>query len=221
MSIERRDFCEQVEFRSDGNRKITATGTAIRYNAISQDLGGFRERALPGVATKSIGEHDIRALANHDPNLLLGRLSSGTLRLHDDKDRLAYEIDLPDTTAGRDWGALIERGDISGSSFGFRTIKDSWDANDKGTVLRSLEEISIRDLGPVTFPAYEAATAEVALRCFADSHGFEYRSVVDAAQQGALATLLDPQTRDESPDDDGGEDDEPTAVVRPRIAWLY
>ena len=219
MSIERRDFLEKVEFRSDGKNQITATGTAIRYNAISHDLGGFRERAMPGVATKSIGEHDIRAMANHDPNQLLGRLSSGTLRLHDDNDRLAYEIDLPDTTTGRDWGVLIERGDINGSSFGFRMVRDSWDHNDKGTVLRSLEEIAIRDVGPVTFPAYDASSAEVALRSLADQTGLEFRSVVDAARQGALATLFDPQQRDEMPADDEGDNGPP--VVRPRISWLY
>jgi hypothetical protein len=39
-----------------------------------------------------------------------------------DDHGLHYEIDLPDTTLGTDVAELLRRGDISGSSLGFRNI---------------------------------------------------------------------------------------------------
>src|SRR5688572_16918348 len=65
------------------------------------------------------GTHDARALFNHDPNMLLGRAGAGTLRLSTDARGLRYEIDIPDTTVGRDVATSIARGDLAGSSFAF------------------------------------------------------------------------------------------------------
>ena len=56
----------------------------------------------------------MRALFNHERGALLGRTCSGTLRLSEDGTGLRYEIDLPDTTVGRDVAALLERGDLTG-----------------------------------------------------------------------------------------------------------
>jgi len=59
----------------------------------------------------------------------------------------------------------VKRGDITQTSFGFRTIKDEW--NEAGTE-RELIEAELRDVSPVTFPAYPqtkvSARAEEALR---------------------------------------------------------
>jgi HK97 family phage prohead protease len=191
MILERRTFLEPVEFRAVG-KTLTATGVAIRYNSTSKDLGGWYERALPSCAVKTVNERDIVALRDHDPSQLLGRVSSGTLRLDNGPDALRYEIDLPDTTAGRDTATLLERRDIVGSSFGFSNIvAPTWEKTDDGRALRSLVEIAIRDVGPVTFPAYEESSAEMALRSLADERGLELRSVMTAASAGRLATLLD------------------------------
>lgn len=185
-SMEVRNLIEDVEFRNEGNR-LLATGYAARFDALSQNLGGFVERIAPGAFAKTLQEADVRALFNHDPNMVLGRNKSGTLRMEEDSNGLAYEIDLPDTTLGRDVATLLERGDISGSSFGFRVIADDWAETRSGFPLRTLKEVALRDVGPVTYPAYVDSSS--ALRSFAEARSLDFDTVVEAAEANKLSDL--------------------------------
>lgn len=163
--LEVRTHSGPVEFRAEGDR-LMARGYAAVFDSLSHDLGGFVERLAPGAFDYVLAsDQDPVALANHDPNLLLGRRSAGTLRLETDSTGLSYEVDLPDTTVGRDWARLLERRDVVGSSFGFRVAPkgDRWGEDEDGRIVRTIESVShLRDVGPVTFPAY--AGSEAALR---------------------------------------------------------
>lgn len=106
---------------------------------------------------------DVRALFNHDPTMLLGRQSAGTLRLSVDSEGLPFEVDLPDTTVGRDIRILLDRGDLTGASFGW--IPGEYDTltRSEGGLIRSHTSIKrLVDVSVVTFPAYSGAS--VALR---------------------------------------------------------
>lgn len=169
---------EPLELRASPTGGRMAVGYAFRYGAESQNLGGFVETIMPGAATRTIQQDDLRALFNHDPSRLLGRMGAGTLRVTDDNVGLAYQIDLPETSIGRDLSALIARGDIDGSSFTFiptgaRSV--SWARTQRGFPLRQIRSMKMRDLGPVTFPAYP--DAEVALRSLALSSIAEQRDL--------------------------------------------
>jgi uncharacterized protein len=207
MIIERRTFLGEVEFRAEGD-SLRAYGYAAKFNVLSQNLGGFVERVAPGAFSKTIQEADIRGLFNHDPNYVLGRNKSGTLRMEEDGTGLAYEIDLPDTSAGRDVAKLLERGDVSGSSFGFRVIEDEWDETDQGFPLRTLHSVALRDVGPVTFPAY--SDADSALRHLAESRSLDLNELVEAAKKNELRRLILPEgvaqeIEEERDDEDGRE----------------
>src|SRR6185312_1901802 len=106
---------------------------------------------------------DIRALANHDPRLLLGRngARSRTLRMREDASGLPVEIDLPDTQPGRDTAVSVRRGDMDGMSFSFLVDPgdDEWDFKATPPV-RTIKRFSkVYDGGPVTYAAYLDTTA--------------------------------------------------------------
>lgn len=142
-----------------GGQKIA--GHAAKFDVLSEDLGGFRERIAPGAFAKSIQSADVRALWNHDANIVLGRNKSGTLRLSEDSAGLYYEVDVPDTQLIRDMVlAPIARGDVNQCSFGFYTLSDKW-AKVDGDWVRTLLEVELFDVSPVTYPAYPATDVAV------------------------------------------------------------
>ena len=153
---------EQREFRMEnaeyeGN---TIRGYAAVYNSDSEWMGGFYEQIEAG-AFDSVLENDVRAYFNHDENLLLGRVSSGTLRIGTDKRGLFYEVDLPNTSYANDLVELMKRGDVNQSSFAFLIEKDRWEQRD-GITYRIIEKVSrLLDVSPVSQPAYPDSTSEL------------------------------------------------------------
>lgn len=121
---------------------------------------GLVERIVPGAFSKTIRGDDVRGLLNHDPSSLLGRTKSGTLTLSQDGRGLHYRIALPATQLGQDVGVLIARGDLSQASFAFDVVREKRDWEGK-TEVRWLRELRLYDISVVSFPAYEATTAEL------------------------------------------------------------
>lgn len=192
--VEYRPFAEPVEVRSAEGGKLVLTGTAIRYGARSKDLGGFRERIMPGAGTEAMQKGEVFAFEEHRSERYLGTTRNGTLKLIDTKEALRYEVVLPDTATGREVAHLAERGDYAGSSFGFRSSAATWSKDEDGTALRTITAFSrLRDVGPTVSPAYAPTTAEVALRHLPEEADLdvEVRSVLEAAKTGTLAALLD------------------------------
>ena len=137
-------------------KKNIVTGHAAVFGQLSEDLGGFKEKINVG-AFDGVLKNDVRAFFNHDPNFLLARTTSGTLKLAVDKVGLSYSFEVPDTTAGRDLVISMERGDITQSSFAFMVEKDSWSEQD-GQEIRTIEKVGrLFDVSPVSIPAYPQA----------------------------------------------------------------
>lgn len=149
---------------TEGKKKII-TGYAAVFNRDSEDFGGWVERIDPKAFDEVLSD-DVRALFNHDSNLILGR-NGTTLKLSIDSVGLKYEIELPDTTAGRDLFESIKRGDVSQSSFGFIYKEHSWQSNKEKNLpsVRTILKVArLFDVSPVTFPAYP--DTQVAARSF-------------------------------------------------------
>ena len=148
-----------LEYRRASAPGVTGrklAGVAVRYGAIAE-LGRFRETIAPGAFSASLVEGgDILALADHDPSKVLARSRSKTLRLTDSADALLFELDVPDTAAGRDMLALAERGDLGGMSFGM-IVEDEATENGVRVVKRAkLIEVTVVS----AWPAYEATSVE-------------------------------------------------------------
>jgi uncharacterized protein len=151
----------ELRVDQDTDKNPVIKGYAAVFNKLSEDLGGFREQVAPGAFKNTIAKDDIRALFNHDSNYVLGRTTNGTLRLSEDEKGLAVEIDPPNAQWSRDLQESIRRGDISQMSFGFMAIKDEW-KNEQGEMpIRTLVENWLRDVAPVTFPAYTQTSVKV------------------------------------------------------------
>lgn len=153
MTLETRQV---VQVARDGPRKLA--GLAAVYER-ETEIGGARERIARGAFGRVLdGRSEVLAFVDHDPAKLMGRRSAGTLRLFDQPEGLGFEIDVPDTSAGRDALALAERGDLGGMSFGF-VIPRGGERRD-GAV-RVLTEIDLREISIVSaWPAYEGTRVE-------------------------------------------------------------
>lgn len=207
-----------IEFRAaDDDHDPIAEGYAAIFGRRSVDLGGFTEVIDASAFTKTVREADVVALWDHDEGHLLGRVSSGTLRLNIDERGLHYAVDLPDTTTGRDVAELMRRGDIKGSSFGFWTVRDEWHQDEDGAVTRTLLEVALIDVSPVARPAYPDTSA--ALRSFAAATGHDLAEVRQAAEARALGSLISPQGGDEQRDDQDQEQP-PAALFRAPLTHL-
>ena len=164
----------------------TLVGYAAVFNRHSQNLGGFVEQVDPAAFNKSLADDaPVMCRGNHDDAYLLGTTWAETLRLEVDGTGLRYEVDLPDTSAGRDFAALAARGDVKWSSFAFRTIQDEWGQTEQGFPLRTLRAVQLVDVAPVNSPAY--LDTAVALRALAD-HQTPEAPVSEQEPKGQRAT---------------------------------
>ncbi|NGO51621.1 HK97 family phage prohead protease [Allomesorhizobium camelthorni] len=151
--IEKRTALLGVETRAADDGKRTLAGYAAVFNSDADLYGIWIERIEPGAFTPALSA-DVRALVDHDTGRVIGRTKSGTLRLAEDAKGLRVEIDVPDTTDGNDLWTLVERGDISGMSFGFIVTKQEWDESVEPPI-RTIKEVELLEVSAVAFPAYD------------------------------------------------------------------
>jgi phage head maturation protease len=133
--------------------------------------------------------------------MVLGRTRSGTLRLSEDSAGLHYEVDTPDTSYARDLAVSMERGDITQSSFAFRTRADDWGFTEQDVPLRTLRDVMLLDVSPVAYPAYLDATSGLghrALERLAEARGLTLADV--RADVSAALRTHTPASRPDTPD---------------------
>lgn len=133
------------------------SGTEYRIREASGKYPAQVERMMPGCADGLLDDPELDAvgLFNHDSNFVLGRSTSGTLRLSLDQRGLRYEIDPPESRA--DVVEAVERGDVTGSSFAFYIDEEERiEDRENNQIIYEIRKISrLQDVGPVTYPAYK------------------------------------------------------------------
>lgn len=217
--IERRYASGEVEVRKDGNSGPVIEGHAAVFEKLSQNLGGFVERVMPGAFTKTLQEADIRALFNHDENLVLGRNKAGTLELSEDDSGLYYRISPPPTNYARDLVELIERGDVNQSSFAFMVIEEEWGVSEQDFPRRDLLQVHLVDVSPVTYAAYLDTDVSAGGRAAA-LHGLAKRTGVPVADLSDPEAIREALKRSQTVEDETTEhDDEPDASTHRRSVW--
>jgi HK97 family phage prohead protease len=171
-------------------------GGVARFNFKSEDLGGFRETIRPGAFAKSLSQSRvIKMFWNHNQDIPLGSTRAGLTLVEDDKGLVA-DVHLPDTQAGRDMALLVRDRIVDSMSFGFQTLKNTWN---KDLTHRELVEVRLFEVSPVTgWPAYSGTS--VTVRELAEELGIEPTLLVEAfrvmqAPVDSLHFLTDEQHR--------------------------
>lgn len=149
----------EVSTRSDDNGSPILEGFFVRYDDVYEVGPGATESIAPGAFTDSI-HGDVRALYNHNTDVVLGRTSAGTLQLEDRSEGLWGRITVnPKDSQAMNVYERIARGDIDGCSFGFDIEKQSTDVKEDGSVHWTIEKVNpLYEVSPVAFPAYEATS---------------------------------------------------------------
>lgn len=141
----------------------------------------FIEIIEPGAVDQDlIARSDVKAVFNHNEEMLLARSVNGvgSLQLSVDDYGLKYEYETPNTQAGNDTLELVNRRDVTGSSFKFVVRKENqrWDFTKEipRCYIRKIDDLF--DVSPVIDPAYMGTDVSS-------------RSLTDAGYKGGVDKL--------------------------------
>lgn len=130
--------------------------------------GTFMERIAPGAFAETFNERgsSIRVLYDHGKDPSVGNKPLGVPTMLGEDERGAfYQVELFDTAYVNELRPALEAGQL-GASFRFSVIDETWSTpsmasahNPQRLEERTINKIALYEFGPVTFPAYESATA--------------------------------------------------------------
>lgn len=149
------------------NNIRAADGQEKRIEGYFSTFDGVYE-LWPG-ATESVDPHafddclqdDIRCLIDHDTRLVLGRTIAGTLRIKVDEHGLWFSVDInPEDSDAMNLYARVQRGDVSGCSFGFDILEETTDKREDGSIHWTIKRVKLYEGSVCTFPAYQDTSAE-------------------------------------------------------------
>lgn len=141
----------EFQVREEGSQKFIE-GYFIVFNQPTELWKGFYEEISPDAVHDMA---DVRALYNHNHDLVLGSTLNGTLRLVKDDYGVkgVIEINEKDSEAVNAY-ERIKRGDIKGCSFGFELLSEQYTEQEDGTTKATVRDINLFEVSPCVFPAY-------------------------------------------------------------------
>lgn len=146
-------FKGDFKTREEGGKRYICGYFAV-FNQETELWPGCFEKIATGAFDNTLKNDDIRCLFNHNPDIVLGRNTAGTLTLRTDAHGLYGEVEIneADTEAANDY-ERVKRGDITGCSFGFMTISEEYEVRGND-IIYTETEVKLFEVSPCTFPAY-------------------------------------------------------------------
>jgi HK97 family phage prohead protease len=142
----------------------TLKGTALVWNELSSDRGGYKVRLMPDSATFT---EPTFALVQHNFSAVIGNTANNSLRMSATDNGYDVEIDIPDTTTGKDTKTLIEGGYIAGMSFTMANgFEESFPTTENGENIVNATKYTVDEVTVCANPAFTATTIEVAVDPF-------------------------------------------------------
>ena len=184
-TLEYRSY-DMMDAKVDKEKRIIQ-GRAVVYNSMSNELrtsngDKFKEIIQPGALSLSLERNDILAFKEHNPEMLLGRKSAGTLMLEDRNDGLYVTINVPETSYGEDTLISAMRGDLKGFSFGFNNPKTKAIAALEKKI-REISSMNLREVSVVANPAYSETSLNVRSEDFVEETKEPVQVVIENKQQ--------------------------------------
>lgn len=183
-----------VESRDAGGEAPAAVPGLIEgYAAVFNtpiDFGDWREVLAPGCFDEALAATDVVSMWNHSSQYLLGRMSSGTLKLGVDDHGLKMTVALPLGTYIGDYvQAMVDRGDVYGASIMFWVTDEEWLTTVK-PYKRIIKKVELMEAGPVYEPAApDAKIALARMKALVPPAGVEGRCAEGEAVPGVDAGL--------------------------------
>lgn len=139
--------------REDGEDMIIEGHFAV-FNSIYEIAPGMTESVAEG-AFDDQTDGDVRALTDHNTQMVLGRTKAGTLELRQDEVGLWGRIVInPKDGDAVNTYERVKRGDVDQCSFGFDIIEEEAEYRDDGSVHWTIKKVKLYEVSVVTFPAY-------------------------------------------------------------------
>ena len=144
----------QFEAREEENRPHI-TGYFSVFDGVYEIGPGMTESVDRHAFDNTVGG-DIRALINHNSDMVLGRTKAHTLELRIDEHGLWGDILInPNDQDAMNLYERVRRGDVDQCSFGFRIIHEETDFREDGSIHWRITEVELFEVSVCTFPAYE------------------------------------------------------------------
>lgn len=149
------------------NGEMTIEAYFAVFNSRYTLWDGAFEMVAPSAFDNMAGK-DIKALADHDSRLVLGRTKSETLTLDVDDKGLHGIIKInPKDQEAVNLYERVKRGDVDQCSFGFEIIDQDY-KEENGEAIWLLKSVELYEVSIVTFPAYEETSATARKKDFAE-----------------------------------------------------
>ena len=159
-----RSLATNLQTRSDDETEKVIEGYFVVFNSETELFPGAFEEIAPEAFNNTLS-NDIRALINHDTNLVLGRTKAGTLELEVDEKGLFGRIKINENdTDAMNIYERVKRGDVDQCSFGFNILKEDVEHRDDGTIKWTIREVDLHEVSVVTFPAYQETSVQARMR---------------------------------------------------------
>lgn len=129
----------------------------VAFDSVSSDLGGFVEVIKPSAFSDSLASGEtVKAIVEHNHDLLLGKTTSETLELKETATGLEVTIYLSDKIqAHKDIYEQVKRGDLDSLSFGFIAEDEQWNY-DVSPITRYIIKAQLYEVTVCAIGAYPA-----------------------------------------------------------------
>lgn len=187
-----------INYRAeDESRKID--GVAIVFNALSNDLGGFREMVVPEAVEGVIEASDIFFLYNHTSDrgfLARSKFGVGSLSTEVREDGVYFSFEAPRTVLGDEVLEYLRRGDVNQCSFAFTVDTDKWEKQSDGTYIRTITKFKrLYDMSLVDTPAYSQTSACARFEQIKEEERIENERLMKEAEERAAQEEAEKQAK--------------------------